>query len=307
MSEQTQSKQPGKIRRFLKNPLLHFFLLGLVVFGLHAVLNSDVKTGSKGDPHLVEVSSPDIEWLRSTWNKRWGREPMPGELNGLVNAFIREEILYREALSMGLDQHDTVVRRRLAQKMEFLFEDLAEMTEVEDQHLQDWFNENRERYRRPERISFAQIYFNIDTRGENAAAEAEELLKELRNDDVMPSEVSNLGDQSMLTTSLNSVSPKQVMREFGSNFTEDLFAQKSESWQGPLVSPYGLHLVYVGDRVESRMPDFEEVRNEVERDYLSERRIRVNDAAYNDIRSRYTVLLENLPYSADRNSTGGEK
>lgn len=307
MSEQTQSKQPGKIRRFLKNPLLHFFLLGLVVFGLHTVLNSSPKSGAKGDPHLVAVSSPDIEWLRSTWNKRWGREPMPGELNGLVNAFIREEILYREALSMGLDQHDTVVRRRLAQKMEFLFEDLAEMTEVEDQQLLDWFNENRERYRRPERISFAQIYFNLDTRGENAVPEAGEVLKELRSRDAGPSEVSNLGDQSMLTSSLNNVSPQQVMREFGSSFTEELFAQKTGSWQGPLVSPYGVHLVYIANRVESSMPGLEEVRNEVQRDFSSERRNQVNDAAYSDIRSRYTVLLENLPYSADRDSTGGEK
>lgn len=307
MSEKSQITQPSRIRRFLQEPLLHFFLLGLVVFGLHAVLNSAPRSGAKGDPHLVDITSADIEWLRSTWNKRWGREPMPGELNGLVNAFLREEILYREALSMGLDQHDTIVRRRLAQKMEFLFEDLAEMTESGDEGLVAWFKENMERYRRPERISFSHVYFNTDTRGENALPEAEELLKELRRKDVRPSDASNSGDRSMLTTSLNNVSPKQVMREFGSSFTEDLFAQKTGSWQGPLVSPYGVHLVFIRDRVESRMPAFEEVRNEVQRDFSSERRNQVNDAAYSDIRSRYTVLLENLPYSADRDSTGGKR
>jgi len=299
MSDQNQSKQPGKISRFLKEPLLHFFLLGLVVFGLHTVLNSAPRSGSKGDPLLVEITSADIEWLRSTWNKRWGREPLPDEFNGLVQAFVREEILYREALSMGLDQHDTIIRRRMAQKMEFLFEDLAEMTEVEEQQLRDWFNENKERYRRSERISFSQIYFNLDSRGENAFPEAEDLLKELRARDAGPSEASSLGDQSMLSPSMDNVSLKQVMREFGSSFTEDLFAEETGSWQGPMMSPYGVHLVFIRSRVESRMPAFEEVRKEVERDFGSERRTRMNDSAYGEIRSRYTILLEDLPYDAD--------
>jgi hypothetical protein len=172
--------------RFLKEPLLHFFLLGLVVFGLHAVLNSGVDTGSRGDPLLVEITSADIEWLRSTWNKKMGREPTPRELDGLVASFIREEVLYREAVSMGLDQHDSVVRRRMAQKMDFLFKDLAEMAQPTDEEISGWFDGNRERYRVPAHTSFTHVYFNRDRRGEGVENDAREVLEKVLAEEFDP-------------------------------------------------------------------------------------------------------------------------
>ncbi len=104
-------QRAGRVRRWFREPLVYFFILGLVVFGLHAVLNSDAVTGGRKDPFLVEITSADTEFLRSNWNRLMGREPTAEELLRLLDDFIREEVLYREAIGMGLDQHDTVIRR----------------------------------------------------------------------------------------------------------------------------------------------------------------------------------------------------
>ncbi len=282
--------------RFLKEPLLHFFLLGLVVFGLHAVLNSGADTGSRGDPLLVAITSADIEWLRSTWNRKMGREPTPRELDGLVASFIREEVLYREAVSMGLDQHDSVVRRRMAQKMDFLFKDLAEMAQPTDEEISGWFDGNRERYRVPAHTSFTHVYFNRDRRGEGVENDAREVLEKVLAEEFDPSRTSSLGDRFMLQSYYPTQSTDSIAREFGKTFADSVAPMEAGRWHGPVYSGYGLHLVYVHDRTDSRLPDIEEVRKEVVRDLMSERKEKVNAAAYREIKSKYRILVENMPY-----------
>ena len=163
--------------RQLREPLLHLFVLGLVVFGLHAALDRGSEE-ALDDPYLVEVSSADIEWFRTMWKKRMGREPTVEELRGQVNQVIRERILEREAIRMGLDKDDVVVRRRLAQKMEFLFKDIATLTEPSDEDLRRYLEENRDRYETPVKLTFTQVFFNTDKRG-LAGAEKAETLKDV--------------------------------------------------------------------------------------------------------------------------------
>jgi hypothetical protein len=288
-----------KTVRLLKEPLFHFFLLGLVIFGLHATLNSDADTGSRGDPLLVEISSADIEWLRSAWNKKMGREPTPREATGLVDSFIREEILYREAVSMGLDQHDSVVRRRMAQKMDFLFKDLAEMAPPTDEEINGWFGKNIERYRVPAHTSFTHVYFNRDRRGEKVEGDAREVLAKILSEEIDPSQAPLLGDRFMLQSYYPTQGIDGIAREFGKTFADSAAPMEAGRWHGPVYSGYGLHLVYVHDRSDSRLPELEEVRSEVIRDLMSERREKVNAAAYGEIKSKYRILVEDMPYRED--------
>lgn len=296
-----------KILRLLKEPLLHFFLLGLVVFGLHATLNSDADTGSRGDPLLVEISSADIEWLGATWNKKMGREPTARENAGLIDSFIREEILYREAVSMGLDQHDSVVRRRMAQKMDFLFKDLAEMAQPTDEEISAWFEKNSERYRVPAHTSFTHVYFNRDRRGEKAEEDAREVLEKVRVEEFDPSRISSLGDRFMLQPYYPTQSTDSIAREFGKTFADSVAPMEAGRWHGPVYSGYGLHLVYVHDRTDSRLPGLEEVRDEVVRDLMSERKEKVNAAAYGEIKSKYRILVENMPYRESSEQAEGQE
>ncbi len=161
--------------RFWREPMIHFFILGMVVFGLHVALDRKPEA-AVNDPYLVEVSSADIEWIQTIFTKRMGREPTVQDLRSQVHQLIREQILSREAVSMGLDEGDIVVRRRLAQKVEFLFKDLSTLTDPSNQDLQKYFDEHRNRYEMPPRITFDQVYFSMDNRGfEEAKASAQAL------------------------------------------------------------------------------------------------------------------------------------
>ena len=156
-----------KLKKLLKEPVIHFFVLGLVVFGLYRVLEKQPE--AEVDPFLVEVSSADIEWFRTMWSKRMGREPTVEELRGQVHQLIREEVLSREKLAMGLDDGDMVVRRRLTQKMDFLFRDLSDIAEPSDSDLEEYLKRNPGAYEIPGELTFTQVYFNRDERGEVAA------------------------------------------------------------------------------------------------------------------------------------------
>ena len=159
-----------------KSPLLHFMVLGVLVFLLYSFFASRQPRESEE----IVVSAQQIELLASMWQKQWRRPPTQQELDGLIQSYIREEVLYRQALSMGLDRDDTVIRRRLAQKIEFLAQDLAAQVEPTDQELRNYFVENPEKFEVPPRITFQHVYINLDQRGDSAETEAELILSELR-------------------------------------------------------------------------------------------------------------------------------
>ena len=284
-----------RVQRFWREPLIHFFILGLAVFGLHAALDRKPEA-TVNDPYLVEVSSADIEWMRTIFKKQMGRGPTAQDLKGQVNQLIREQILSREAVAMGVDEGDIVVRRRLAQKMEFLFKDLSAMTEPTEDDLRKYYFENRRKYEASPQVTFTQVYFSVENRGvEGAKQAAQALIKE----DGDPNKVSTLGDASILSPGCRQCGEKEIRNRFGTDFAEAVKNLKPGSWNGPVKSAYGFHAVYIYERQDTKLPKFRDIIDRIKNDWMSAKRDEYTRRVYGEIRSRYRVLVEGLPYDFD--------
>ena len=284
-----------KSLRFLREPLIHFFVLGLVVFGLHAVLDRKPVT-IVDDPYLVEVSSADIEWMWTLLNKKMGREPTRQDLRDQVNQLIREQILSREAVAMGFDEGDIVVRRRLVQKMEFLFKDLSAVTEPTEDDLRNYYAKNRTKYEMPPQVTCSQVYFSIDSRGVDGAKQAAQALTKEGPD---PSKASTLGDASILSPKCAQCSTREIINQFGTDFAKAVKNLEPGSWYGPIRSTYGFHAVYIYAHQEAILPKLENIIDRVRNDWMFENQEENERRVYKEIRSRYRVLVEGLPYDLD--------
>ncbi len=292
------SLQPGTtLGPYLsREPLVHFLVLGLCFFAVYALVNDE--SASETDTSIV-VAQSDIDWLEQNFVRQWNRPPSATELEHLIDAHVREEVLYREALSIGLDENDTIVRRRLAQKLEFLAEDLAARIEPTDAELEAYFVEHRTQYELPLRLSFTHVYFNSDRR-ENARADAEYVLAELEADAEPPSRAPERGDRFMLQHDYPNRSSRDVEQTFGRGFAEALFQLGAEvAWQGPIASSYGYHLVRVTNRAESLLPELTAVTERVRQDFEAGRRERANEAYYESLLARYDVTIEDTPEKGD--------
>lgn len=275
--------------KWLKEPLVQFILLGAILLLVYAfVSNAFAGDASK----RITMDAEEIELLAANWERQWQRPPTEEELTGLVNARVREEVLYRAAQSMGLDRNDVVVRRRMVQKMELLSQDLATIADPPEQELRAFFDRNREDYRVPPRVSFRHVYFNLDRRGvEQADADARALLEEIRATDPEAIDVRTLGDRFMLATEYTLRSPNELQQAFGTRFAE-VVSQLEPGWHGPIGSGYGTHLVQVTERVESHVPEYEQVRDRVLSDFERERRERANELLVESLSADFEIEID---------------
>jgi hypothetical protein len=198
---------------------------------------------------------------------------------------------------MGLDVNDIVVRRRMVQKMELLSQDLALLADPTDAELRAFFAENPDDYQVPPRISFSHVYFNIDQRGAAAQDDAIRVLEALRSADPQPVSAPELGDRFMLAYDYRLQAPAEIQRSFGSGFAEDLLDMQP-GWNGPIGSGYGLHLVNITERVESRAPEYEEVRDQLVNDFNRIRRDRANEALYEGLSQGYEIEIDEAAIEA---------
>ena len=274
--------------KLLRDPLFHFIVLGAALFIVYA-LAADLF--SADESRRIEIDESEIGFLAGNFERQWGRPPNAEELRALVQSRVREEVLYREALAVGLDRNDVVVRRRMVQKMELVSEDLALLADPTDDELRSFFAEHREEYRIPLRISFSHVFFNADRRGSTVEEDARRVLAELRAQTPPPSRAPERGDRFMLQHDFSLQAPLDVQRTFGNRFAETLF-QLEPGWQGPVISGYGLHLVHVGERVESRIPAYEEIRDRLVAEFNRVRRQRANEALYKTLSERYEVVID---------------
>ena len=279
------------IFRALREPLVHFLLIGAAIFAVFSAVEDEAE--SVGND-LVVITAGEVEQLTALWQKRWQRPPTAEELQTLVEEHIREEILYREALALGLDRDDTIIRRHLRRKFEFLAEDLAATRQPEAAELAAYFEINQVRYRTPARVSFTQLYFKSNRRGMSDAAQARLVLTALRSG-TQATDIEELGDGTLLNHSYRERSEAEIVATFGVDFAEALSRLDIGRWTGPLASDYGLHLVRLDARLAEEIPPLSAIEDQVRNDWAYEQRQGANAALYEALRARYEVVVQEPP------------
>jgi len=277
------------LRKLIREPLFHFLLLGAVIF----LLAGQVRSGSVGSGEKIVVTQSGIESMVVGFSRTWMRPPTQEELQGLVDDYVREEVLYREAKAMGLDQDDVIVRRRMRQKFEFLAEDLgARAGSPTDQELEAYLRQHADKYSEEASFSFEHIFLSREKRGSSVDAEATAMLARLSGKGKSAIDIEKLGDAFLLPSQFDKTSAGETARLFGEKFAEELNKTQLGTWAGPLESSYGFHLVRVNARIPEVAPPLANVRGSVLRDLLSDRRKQELDTQYEKLRARYTVVVE---------------
>ena len=278
---------PRSRAAWLREPLLHFLLIGAAVFLLYQFLNE----GRTDAPREIVVAEARVEALAENFAKTWMRPPTAQELKGLVDDYVAEEVYYREAIAMGLDRDDTVIRRRLRQKMEFISEDLASTVQPADAQLQEYLEQHADKFVRAARLTFQQVFFSSEKRGQDASLDAERLLAELQSGRG-PANPLDAGDPTLLPAAMELASPQEIANTFGGEFAAKVEEAPVGQWAGVLESGYGLHLVRVDQRDPGVMPTLAEIRPIVEREWASEQRGRTNKDLLDKLLSKYEVRIE---------------
>jgi len=285
------------MKAVLREPLVHFLALGALLFLFFAW-----RAGSGPGSSRIVITPGLVEHLTSGFARTWQRPPTDAELKGLIDEYVKEEIATREAVGMGLDRDDTIIRRRLRQKLEFLVEDAAASTPPTDADLEAWLKKHPESFRAEPQLAFRQVYVSPQSRGASARADAGKLLLQLRAKG-KDAATDRLGDASMLPAEQPLSPLREVERSFGRDFAQELLTIEPGRWMGPVESPYGLHVVLLRERLAAAAPQLSEIRPMVEREVLAERRKRDLDALYERLLERYTVTIEK-PKPAQAASAG---
>lgn len=269
---------------------MHFILLGGLLFLAYRWWGEQEER-----PAEIVVSARTIESLAQGFTRTWQRPPTESELGSLIEEHIKDEVYYREALAAGLDRDDTIVRRRLRQKMEFLQEDVAAQVEPTDAELREYLGRHAQRYQVPARLSFAHVYLSPDRRAARIEADARRLLAQLRASSPSSS-VPTAGDPFPLALEFASIEADELDRLFGAGFSTQLAALPRGEWSGPVKSGYGLHLIHLGDYVPAAPAAFADIRDVLARDWSAERRQRLSADFYRQLRQRYAVTVEAAPH-----------
>jgi len=294
----------GFFKRAAREPLVHFLAIGAALFVINGVINGPDE-GPESD--TIVITEGRVRQIAESFVLLSGRLPTREELQSLVDDFVSEEVGYREAIAMGLDADDTIVRRRMRQKVEFLIEDGAASETPSDAELRAWVDANPDRYRMPERRALRQVLLSDDKRGPAARADAEAALAALRSG----ADPARQGDASMLPAAVPLTSQEGVSALFGPDFAAAAFAHATASsdkdWFGPIASPYGQHVVLVMDIEQGRAVELDEVVDRVRADWIESKRNDARDAFHARMRERYNIAIEwpepwkGLPQTPDPN------
>lgn len=272
----------GRMKSLFREPLVHFLIIGAGLFLAFGLTREPGVDNQK----RIEVSPGQVEQLTAQFKRARQRTPSKKEIAALVESYVHDEIYYREALAMGLDRNDPQVRLRMRMKLEFLLEDLTADEAPDEKVLSAYLQEHADKFLVEPQVSFQQVYLNPD-KHQDFDAEAKKILADL-NKGAAPESV---GDRTLLQYEYRLAMKTDITRSFGEEFAADVVQQTPGDWTGPLYSRFGVHLVKVSERVEGRLPELSEVRDQVERDYSAERRKELKDIAYQRLREGYEIVV----------------
>jgi len=271
---------------------VQFLIIGACIYGAFALFGTPEEDFRDTRVH---VDSARINAFISEWESRWNRPPTRDEINGLIESYIKEDVLYRQAVAMGLNEDDPITRRRMAQKLEFLTSDLAMMVQPAEGELEKYFNENSEQYRAPDRMTFSQVFFDPDTRGNQTLEDAEKALATLKAAGTPTEESMQVGDGFMLQRDFVSVTRMEAARQMGSGFVDAVMQLEPGAWHGPVLSGYGVHLVYLYSLEKSPPAVFEDVKALVLENWQMETREQFNADFLENLKTRYEIVIDEIP------------
>lgn len=278
------------INRLIREPLIHFFLIGAALFLVYNVVNAP-----REDPTEVVVSEERIASIKARFERTWRRPPTASELEGLIDNWLREELLYREGLALGLDRDDHVIRRRIAQKMGFMAEALSSEL-PKDQQLTVWLAKNPERYRDPDRYTLRQIY--VDAAPD--VLSLDDIIPKIRTELGNGADWRDLGQATLLPAQLEAIEDARIAAIFGAAFARALGDLPLREWAGPIESGYGQHLVYIESRIDGGLPPLDQIRQRVEQDYLQAQADRAEREFVAALKDRYEIRIESNMQIPDR-------
>ena len=261
----------------MNKKVLSFFIIGFLIYLFDYTFNENE------DEDVITIYDDEIQALIKNWNEQVGRAPREEDIRGIIDQLIEEEILYREAVKLGLDKNDIIVKRRLAQKLMFL-RDSIESVAPDIESLNTFYENNKEKYLIEELYTFSQIYFSFSP---NSNEKAKTSLLEMQEG----SEPLG-GEPFMLGKSFVNRTKKEITRDFGNEFSEVLVQLQKGNWHGPIKSSYGDHLVILISHSDSKQLDFEEAKSFIITDYLAAQKNKNQDDYLLSLKKKYKVVLE---------------
>ena len=293
LSPSTFDPRHSTLGRFVHEPLVHFLLLGALIFGVFKIISSETI-----EPGKILITQGRIESLEIAFSRTWQRPPTASELEGLIRDYVREEVFAREAVALGLDKDDTIIRRRLRQKLEFVSEDVAAHAEPTDEQLREYLKAHADAFRGDRRFTFSQVYLDPQRRGANLNRDAEQILARLSRSG-SKADIAALGDSLMLENEFKALPAREAVKQFGEKFAAKLDEMRPGQWQGPIESGFGVHLVLISERTDGSLPALDDVRAEVRREWINARRMEANEKFYQILRQRYVVTIERPEVAKD--------
>jgi peptidyl-prolyl cis-trans isomerase C len=275
-------------QRWLREPLVHFLVASALIFAVYQAVSPP--SGGPIQADRIVLTKDDLRQLAVVWLAQGRAIPTGEEMNTLVEQRVREEILSREAAALGLEKNDEIIKRRLAQKMDFLAGDLAALQDPGEDELRTWFAANADQFAVPPRVSFRHLYFSLD-RGPGAQKAAATSLVKISGLPSAEAVAAAAADRFMFRDYYGDRTPEQVAKEFGPDFATALFELRPGVWQGPIRSGYGWHLVLVDAIEAGRVPAFEEIQTDVKSAWLDQKQRNIKEEAFGAMRARYTVIV----------------
>ena len=274
------------MKGLLREPLLHFLVLGAALFGLYGLVGKKEAEA----PAKVVISAERVANVADRFARTWRRAPTQQELQGLVEEEIRDEVFYREGRAAGLDRDDFLIRRRVRQKMEFLAEDMAAADATEEQ-LAAYLASNSERFRTDDRLTFHHVFLSASRRGSALEGDARKIAATLVGTNGT-AEAAVIGDPFLLGETFRQMPQRDIARTFGEGFATQLAAVEAGRWQGPIPSSFGVHFVLIDERTQGGLPPLSTIREAVQREWLNARRIEAESKLYRTLRDRYEIVVE---------------
>ena len=278
-----------KLKKLVREPLVHFLLIGAGIYGLYGIFGSSLEGE---DERTIIVSAGEIKARSDQWSKQRERPPTEEELDGLINDYVRTQVLYREAIAMGLENGDAVIERRLAQRLKQLVQSLIAPEEPSEDELRTWFEENEKKFTQPDLYSLIHLYFSPDKRGAATADDAEAALATLVSLGEIPTDFASYGDRLLPQNYYADQTEAAISRVFGQGFVEQVIKLEPGAWHGPVISGYGIHLVYLTEVTRASAPEFSEFAEQAKEMWTAEKGRELNERFIENLIEGYEVTIE---------------